>query len=87
MNYFDRRPYGWRDDDRTFKYLQTQGAKGKPWAYFSSLLPIYNPVAPTTGKLTMKNLKTSTMFQKMLAAQGGDKLEIFNETQNDSVRH
>lgn len=84
FNYFDRRPYQWRDDDRTFKHLQTQGAKDKPWAYFSSLQPIYNPpAAKLEGRISTRNLKGSLMFQKMLAAKGGDKLEVLID-KNDS---
>jgi hypothetical protein len=80
LNYFERRPYGWREDDRVFKILQTQGAKGKPWNHFPSLAPLYNPTQ-TADKNGIKNLKNSLFFQKMLSAKNGENLEILKELQ------
>lgn len=72
FNYFERRPVGWRDDDRTYKLLQAQGVKAKPHQIFPSLQAIMrrdsdNPIS---------TLKGSAMFAKMLQAVGGDKLEL-----------
>jgi len=70
FSYFEKRPVGWRDDDRTMKYLQTQGVKEKPWAIFSSLKPIYHPETEDKG-FNANSFKNSGMFQKMLSAGGG----------------
>jgi len=76
FSYFEKRPVGWRDDDRTMKYLQTQGVKEKPWAVFSSLKPIYNE-----GKNSKKDdnptssLEGSSLFQKLLLSKNGDDVE------------
>jgi hypothetical protein len=70
MNYFERRPLGWRDDDRTVKLLQVQGVKEKPWHLFSSLDAIYNPVTKN-GDFNVNNFKRSGFFQKIAAANGG----------------
>jgi len=80
FDYFERRPYDWRDDDRTYKLLQAQGAKEGPEKYFVSLHRIYKPDSVQTedGKLSASSLKGSFIFQKMLSAKGGDKLEILH---------
>ena len=82
--YFDLRPYGWRDDDRVFKLLQAQGIKAKPESIFPSLKMIYNP--PKAGKkikedlspgmVSANNFKGSALFNRMLTATGGDKLDF-----------
>jgi hypothetical protein len=76
MNYLERRPVDWRDDDRTFKLLQVQGYKGRPDQVFSSLAAINNQaeVQKEPGMIDFKSFKGSLMFSKMLQAQGGDKL-------------
>ena len=74
-DYFERRPVGWREDDRVFKILQTQGVKASPNEVFQSLGPIYNPksnVKLEDGQFNVSNLKSSLMFKKMLSAKGGD---------------
>lgn len=77
MLYFEKRPVDWRHDDRTFKILQTQGAKGKPQAYFATLGPIYEPKVLEEGELDYQNLKNSSFFQKMMSAKNGEKLDIW----------
>jgi hypothetical protein len=74
--YFERRPIGWRDDDRTYKLLQAQGVKHKPDAVFSSLIPIYNSISENDK---LKGLKSSAMYKFMLGASGGESLEILKE--------
>jgi len=77
MAYFEKRPVDWRDDDRTYKLLQVQGVKEKPWKLFSTLNPIYNATNKNTdGTLDPNNLKQSAMFTKMLLARNGDKLDL-----------
>jgi hypothetical protein len=76
-NYFERRPVGWREDDRIYKVLQTQGAKEKPWRYFGSLDPIYNNPHKTVSKdSAVSSLKGSSLFSKMLSAKGGETLSL-----------
>jgi hypothetical protein len=79
FHYFERRPVDWRSDDRTFKVLQTQGVKEKPWTIFGSLDAIYNnkkTVQNEDGKISLQNLKSSGIFSKMMTAVGGDKLNL-----------
>jgi hypothetical protein len=74
--YFEKRPVGWRDDDRTFKLLQVQGVKEPPQKIFSSLAAIYNSNKPTDGSFDVIGFKGSNLFSKLLSAKGGDKLEL-----------
>lgn len=75
INYFDQRPVDWRDDDRTYKFLQTQGVKTKPWQIFPSLNAIYNSKKEDEG-FNANKFKASLMFHKMLSATKGDKLDL-----------
>jgi hypothetical protein len=78
LAYFDKRPIGWREDDRTHKLLSVQGVKEKPADIFPSLRPIYHPTpANADGMIDMNNLKRSAFFQRIISAKGGDKLDIF----------
>jgi hypothetical protein len=73
--YFERRPPEWRDDDRTAKLLQAQGAKVKPWEIFPSLKAIYNSIADDNPSSTApKGLKGSFMGHLMMSSKGGDKI-------------
>jgi len=79
LDYLERRPVGWREDDRTFKYLQTQGVKAKPWEIFRSLNPIYNPVSEEVEKpgfMSVASIKASAIFSQMLSAKGGAKFDL-----------
>jgi len=81
MAYLEKRPIGWRDDDRAFKFLQTQGVKQKPWEVFGSLQPIYRPSAKVEGgKISAKSLMGSSLFNYIAGAQKGDKLDIWSES-------
>jgi hypothetical protein len=77
--YLEMRPVDWRDDDRTFKFLQTQGYKGKPGDVFPSLRPIYT----RRDNDSYSSLKGSFFFQKMMSAVGGDKLD-FNQIEGNT---
>jgi len=74
MEYFKRRPIGWREDDRCMKYLQTQGVKAKPWQIFPSLKIIYNP--PKREGFDVQGFAGSAFFQKIMSAKGGDSLDF-----------
>jgi hypothetical protein len=73
FQYFERRPVGWREDDRTYKLLQAQGLKATPGVVFPSLKNLYNREKP------LKGLKNSFFFQKLLSAKGGDRLDILEQ--------
>jgi len=70
--YLERRPIGWREDDRAVKYIQTQGFKGKPWELFPALHAIYNRKIKEGN---LKDFKDSFMFNKIKSAKGGVKLD------------
>lgn len=77
FNYFDRRPIGWRDDDRTYKLLQVQGVKQKPGELFASLNSIYASMSRVNEDGTnISSLKGSMLLQKMMTAVGGEKLTL-----------
>ena len=77
QRYFEMRPVGWRDDDRTYKLLQVQGVKEKPHNIFNSLKAIYNSEKAVNDEGTdMNSIKGSVLFQKMSMAKGGDKLDL-----------
>ena len=77
--YLERRPENWRIDDGMAKILAAMGSKAKPHELFASLSAIYNPPKSIEkGQIDKANLMQSSMFQKMLAAKGGDTLDIWN---------
>ncbi len=80
--YFEARPVGWREDDRTFKLLAAQGVKEKAENLFASLAKMKENEVNTSNKLraneiSVSNLKRSALFSRMLGATGGDTLDIF----------
>jgi len=77
MDYFNKRPVGWRDDASMVPILQTQGVKVKPEAIYPSLAAMKRSEENTDGRISAANLKNSAFFSKMLGAVGGDKLDIF----------
>ena len=77
IKYFEKRPIGWREDDRTYKLLQTQGVKEKAGSIFPTLNAIYTSSSETsTEGEDPLNIKGSFLFHKMLGAKGGDKLDL-----------
>lgn len=79
VDYFNRRPVGWREDDRTYKLLQAQGTKASPSALFSSLAVITSnrkPMVSDDGFVDTQSFKTSHMFQMLQSAQGGDQIDF-----------
>lgn len=75
--YFERRPIGWREDDRTSKLLQGAGVKAKPTDLFPSLKAIYTASKePAEGDDQSQMIMNSTFYQMMLTAQGGEKFEL-----------
>jgi hypothetical protein len=82
LEYFKARPVGWREDSRTSMIIRAFGVKVKPEDAFPSLKAIsqYDGLEPEDRKTS--TLKRSFMFQKMLSAKGGDKLEALHENSN-----
>jgi hypothetical protein len=81
MAYFERRPVGWRDDERTMRLLQAQGVKQRPEEIFPSLAAVRESPPAAAGVLDMRNFRSSVMFSKMISATGGDKLDIWSKLQ------
>ena len=80
IRFFEKRPVGWREDDRMFKLINTvQGlvtkSKNKPWDVFPSLYPIYHNVKKQEGT-DMSTFQNSALFSKLLGAKGGVKLHV-----------
>ena len=73
-DYFEKRPVGWREDDRTSKLLQAQGVKEKPWKLFPSLERIFKKGrhADEDGA----GIRASAFFKQMMNAVGGDKIPL-----------
>jgi len=75
LRYFEMRPEGWREDDRTFKLLQAQGVKAKPETIFSSLRAIYGAHEDKKeGQLNVNSLRGSALYSKITQAKGGEKI-------------
>lgn len=87
LDYFDRRPIGWREDDRTHKLLQAQGVTAKGHEVFESLARLHNQTATTKladGQISTNNLKASAFFQRMLSSKGGANLgDIFDNNEDN----
>jgi hypothetical protein len=65
--YFKRRPYGWREDQRTAVLVQAQGYKGKPEELFPSLKQLKDGVPAE-----IKALPKGKFLEMMMGAKGGD---------------
>ena len=80
LAYFERRPVGWRDDDRINKLIDVvQGmfskVTTKPWERFQTLYAIYHD-HKTQVKNPLDTLKGSALFKKLIKAKGGKKLDV-----------
>jgi hypothetical protein len=87
--YFESRPVGWREDDRTAKLMQTFGCDKRPQEIFASLIPIYEEVSKpkvSDGHMSVSSLQGSWLFNKMMSARGGDKLDVIKEVKDESKR-
>jgi hypothetical protein len=69
INYFERRPVGWREDLRTSLIMEASGAKINRNKIFPSLAALHGADAKDST-----NLKNSEMFKRLLGAKGGDNL-------------
>jgi hypothetical protein len=70
MEFFKRRPVGWREDQRTHMLMMAQGVKQKGEDLFPALRLIKNRAEAEKAK---GNALPSGMFlERMLKAKGGD---------------
>ncbi len=77
IDYFKQRPIGWREDNRTFMTMRSFGVKIKPEDAFQSLALMHqNEMRASDSERQVKTLSKSFIFQKMLTAQGGEKLDF-----------
>jgi len=79
MEYFKRRPLGWRDDDRAFKLMRAQGAKLNPESVFTSLALMKEFETERKKKEAIVPRTGSFLHSMMMAAKGGEKLEILDQ--------
>lgn len=70
IEFFKKRPVGWREDNRTALLMRAFGVKEKPEIIFPSLAALKENAPKTVG------LRGSKMLQMMLSAKGGQKLEL-----------
>ena len=75
VQYFDQRPVGWQEDDRTYKVLRALGVKAGAGELFSSL----SRMTENTKKKAAIPGKGSFLHEAMLNAKGGDKLDLLQE--------
>jgi hypothetical protein len=74
FEYFEKRPIGWREDDRTYKLLQAQGVKAKGTEIFRSLAAISSQGAKLEDGRINESFKASFMYQKLIGSVSGDKI-------------
>lgn len=71
--YFDQRPYGWREDNRTYNIMRASGnVKSSAEDIFPSIAHMKKKQAekkPVPGPGTL-------LFEKLLNAKGGDKFTL-----------
>ena len=70
VEYFQRRPVGWRDDHRASYGLAAQGVKAKPHELFSSLHAIERDKEEAANESVdgdAAKLIVSPLFQKMMS--------------------
>ena len=75
LKYFEQRPIGWREDLRTSYIMSAFGAKNTN-KMFPSLVKLFEN-AP--DKRPTESLRNSALFNKILSAKKGEKLEILKE--------
>ena len=67
VTYFEKRPVGYREDQRVFLNLQAQGYKGTPESVFASLKQMKENIPDS-----VKALPKGKFLQMMQGARGGD---------------
>jgi len=66
-SFFQRRPIGWREDQRTYMLLSAQGLKEEPEKLFPTLKALKDHI-PTD----VKSLPKGKFLERMLTAKKGD---------------
>jgi len=76
IKFFEMRPMGWREDERTYKLLRAQGVTGSASSLFTSLAVMQKNEDERVkdGEVNTTSLKRSTIFSKMTSAKGGKKI-------------
>ena len=77
MTYFERRPIGWREDNRVYTQLRFKGLKERPEKVFQSLDPIFNP--RKYDQEAMNTLKGSNLMARLMQAKGGDVVSVLQD--------
>jgi len=67
VSFFNRRPVGWREDQRTYMLLSAQGLKEEPETLFPTLKALKEGI-PTERK----SLPKGKFLEMMLTAKEGD---------------
>jgi hypothetical protein len=74
-SYFHKRPLGWQEDLRTSYVMRSFGCDLKPEQIFDSLATLKREAARKQQPVATSLLKSS-FLQKLLAAEGGDKIPL-----------
>lgn len=77
LQYFNERPNGWRDDERTAKMMAAMGVKASPENLFSTLSHMRNVEREKAVSNVPRN--GSMMMQKLMGAKGGDSLDFLKD--------
>lgn len=77
MQFFNERPIGWREDDRTYKLMRAQGMKAGPEQLFTSLAIMKENDAKATSNAVPRT--GSFLHAMMMNAKGGDKPAFLKE--------
>jgi len=93
QSYFDKRPLGWREDQRFSKIMQCLGVKAKPESIFYSLHKLSAAIDEDRerehkikkGQISIENLKNSVFFRKLLGSQEGK--DIWSNHENTPERN
>jgi hypothetical protein len=73
VSFFENRPSGWREDQRTYMIMASMGAKGKPEEYFPSLAMMKAQQEKLRLKQEEDKITPVGLFlNKMLSAKKGD---------------
>jgi len=77
LDYFEKRPLGWQEDNRFMKILQAIGIKAKPEEVFVSLAKLKEANKRDSGPLP--GFAGSALFHSLLSSVGGDTPDFLKE--------
>lgn len=73
IKFFESRPFGWREDQRTYMVLSALGYKGKPEDIFPSIAMLKKSEQKRKDLEDKDKISPSGVFiKRMLTAKGGD---------------